>query len=93
MAQYQGRSVNLNKPFRLPTGSSKKFGMYVRNKATGNVNKVTFGDPTMRIRKNNPARQRSFLARMGGILRDVRGQKNLSPAFWSMKSWRKGFDI
>ena len=92
-AEYQGRKVTLNKPFRLPTGSSKKFGVYVRNEKTDRVNKVTFGDPTMRIRKSNPARQRSFLARMGGILREVKGQKNLSPAFWSMKSWRKGFKL
>ena len=50
-ATYRGRKVTLNKPFRLPTGSSKKSGVYVRNNKTGNVNKVTFGDPNMRIRK------------------------------------------
>jgi hypothetical protein len=27
MAKYQGRTVKLNKPFRQPSGSSKKFGM------------------------------------------------------------------
>ena len=42
MAIYQGRKVTLNKPFRLPSGSSKKSGVYVRNKSTGKVNKVTF---------------------------------------------------
>ena len=26
MAEYQGRKVTLNKPFRLPSGSSKKSG-------------------------------------------------------------------
>ena len=93
MAEYKGRKVKLNNPFRLPSGSSKKFGVYVRNEKTARVNRVTFGDPTMRIRKSNPARQKSFLARMGGILREVKGQKNLSPAFWSMKSWRKGFKL
>jgi hypothetical protein len=93
MADYRGRTVSLNKPFRLPSGSSKKFGVYVRNRSTGNVNRVTFGDPTMRIRKSNPARQRSFMARMGGILRDVRGQKTLSPAYWSIQSWKKGFKL
>jgi len=87
MAEYQGRTVTLNKPFRTP-GKSKKCAVYVRNKSTGNINKVNFGDPTMRIRKSNPARQRSFLARMGGVLKQVKGQKNLSPAFWSMKAWR-----
>jgi hypothetical protein len=92
MAKYRGRTVSLNKPFRLPSGSSKKFGVYVKNKSSGNINRVTFGDPTMRIRKNNPARQKSFLARMGGILKDVRGQKTLSPAYWSIQAWKKGFN-
>lgn len=87
MAEYQGRQVTLNKPFRTP-GKSKKFAVYVRNQRTKNVQIVRYGDPTMRIKKNIPARQRSFLARMGAILDKVKGQKNLSPAFWSMRSWR-----
>lgn len=87
MAKYQNRTVTLNKPFRTP-GKSKKFGVYVRNQRTKNVQIVRYGDPTMRIKKNIPARQRSFLARMGAILDKVKGQKNLSPAFWSMRSWR-----
>ena len=29
-AEYQGRKVNLNKPFRLQ-GENKKFGVYVKN--------------------------------------------------------------
>lgn len=93
MAKYQGRSVTLNKPFRQASGSSKKFGVYVKNKSTGRIKKVGFGDPNMKIRKSNPARQKSFLARMGGILKDVKGQKNLSAAYWSMRSWRKGFKL
>jgi|TARA_E500000318_G_scaffold17700_1_gene17947 hypothetical protein len=87
MAEYQGRKVTLNKPFRTP-GKSKKFAVYVRNQRTKNVQIVRYGDPNMRIKKNIPARQRSFLARMGAILDKVKGQKNLSPAFWSMRSWR-----
>ena len=93
MAKYQGRSVKLNKPFRQPSGSSKQFGVYVRNKSTGRIKTVGFGDPNMKIKKNIPARQKSFLARMGGILKDVKGQKSLSPAYWSMRSWRKGFKV
>ena len=38
-------------------------------------------------------RNRSFMARMGGVLKKVRGQKSLSPAFWSLKAWRSGFKI
>ena len=87
MAEYQGRKFTLNKPFRTP-GKSKKFAVYVRNQRTKRVQIVRYGDPTMRIKKNIPARQKSFLARMGAILDKVKGQKNLSPAFWSMRSWR-----
>ena len=47
-AEYQGREVKLNDPFRLPTGSKKKFGVYAKNDK-GNIVKVTFGDPNMAI--------------------------------------------
>ena len=87
MAKYQGRTVKLNKPFRT-SGERKKFAVYVKDRSTGNVKKVRFGDPSMSIKSNIPARKRSFVARMGGVLRKVRGQKNLSPAFWSLYSWR-----
>lgn len=87
MAKYRGRKVKLNKPFRT-SGERKKFAVYVRNRKTGNVQKVRFGDPSMRIKKTNPARQRSFLARMGGVLKRVKGQKNLSPAYWSIRAWK-----
>lgn len=87
MAEYQGRKITLNKPFRTP-GKSKKFGVYVTNKSTGRVQIVRFGDPSMRIKKNIPARKKSFLARFGGILKKVQGQKSLSPAYWSIKAWR-----
>ena len=90
MAKYRGRSVKLNKPFRTP-GQRMKFAVYVKNRSTGNVKKVRFGDPTMKIKKNIPARQRSFMARMGGVLKRVRGQKTLSPAYWSIQAWKKGF--
>tara|TARA_R100001460_G_scaffold24466_2_gene49163 strand:+ start:3722 stop:3985 length:264 start_codon:yes stop_codon:yes gene_type:complete len=87
MAEYQGRKVTLNKPFRTP-GKSKKFAVYVRNKSTGLVNIVRYGDPTMRIKSNIPARKKSFLARFGGILKKVKGQKTLSPAYWSIRAWQ-----
>ena len=90
MAKYRGRSVRLNKPMR---GDVKKFKVFVRNNRTGRVQKVNFGSKTMRIKKNIPARKRSFMARMGGVLRKVRGHKSLSPAFWSLKAWRSGFKI
>ena len=87
MAKYQGRSVNLGNPFRTP-GQSKKFAVFVRDRKTKNVKKVRFGDPGMKIKSNIPSRKRSFMARMGGVLKKVRGQKTLSPAYWSLFAWR-----
>ena len=92
MAKYRGRAVKLNKPFRTP-GERKKFAVYVRDKKTKNIKKVRFGDPNMKIKKSIPARQKSFLARMGGVLKQVKGQKSLSPAFWSIKAWKKNFPL
>lgn len=87
MATYQNKTVTLNKPFRTP-GRSKKFAVYVLNQKTNQVNVVRFGDPNMRIKKNIPTRKRSFLARFGAILQKVKGQKTLSPAYWSIQAWK-----
>ena len=93
MAKYRGKTVTLNRPFRLGAGASKKFGVYVRNRQTGNVNRVTFGQRGMSIGRNDPARRRSFNARMGAVLDNVRGQKTLSAAYWSIQAWKKDFKI
>ena len=90
MAKYQGRTVKLNKPMR---GDVKKFKVFVRDRSTGNVKKVNFGSKTMSIKKSIPARKRSFDARMGGVLKRVKGQKNLSAAYWSLQAWKKGFKL
>ena len=90
MAKYKGRDVKLNKPMR---GDVKKFKVFVRDKKTGNVKKVNFGSKTMSIKKNIPARKRSFDARMGGVLKRVKGQKTLSPVYWALRSWKLGTKI
>ena len=59
--EYQGRKVKLGKPFYTPGGPRKR-AVYVTNDK-GNVVKVGFGEPGMKIKKNNPARRRSFRAR------------------------------
>ena len=92
MAKYKGRTVKLNKPFRTPSGS-KKFAVYVKNRKTNRVQIVRFGSKELSIKKNIPARQRSFMARFRPILAKVKGQKNLSPAYWAIQSWKKGFKI
>jgi hypothetical protein len=60
-AEYRGRNVDLNKPFRTP-GGPKKFAVYVKS-PKGNVKKVTFGDPGLRVRNKNKKAAKSFRAR------------------------------
>jgi len=90
MATYQGRTVKLNKPMQ---GDVKKFKVFVRDRSTGNVKKVNFGQKGMSIGRNNPTRRRSFNARMGAVLDKVQGQKTLSAAYWSLQAWKKGFKL
>lgn len=80
-AEYQGRKVTLNKPFRTPKGP-KKFAVYVKN-PSGNVVIVRFGDPNMKIKKSNPERRKSFRARHNC---DNPGPKHKA-RYWACKSW------
>lgn len=78
-AEYQGRKVALGKPMQ---GDVKKFKVYVR-KPNGNIVKVNFGDPNMRIKKSNPARRRSFRARHNC---DNPGPRHKA-RYWSCRKW------
>lgn len=78
-AEYQGREVKLNKPM---AGDVKKSKVYVMG-PKGNVLKVNFGDPNMTIKKDNPARRRSFRARHNC---DTAKDKT-TPRYWSCKAW------
>jgi len=79
-AEYQGRKVTLNKPMR---GDVKKFKVYVKDPKTGNVKKVNFGDPDMKIKKSNPERRKSFRARHKC---DQKKDKTTA-GYWSCKKW------
>jgi len=79
-AEYQGRTVSLGKPTR---GDVKKFKVYVRDPKTGNVKKVNFGDPNMKIKKSNPARRKSFRARHNC---DNPGPRTKA-RYWSCRKW------
>jgi hypothetical protein len=78
-AEYQGRDVKLGKPMQ---GDVKKFKVYVKN-PKGNVVKVNFGDPNMRIKKSNPARRKSFRARHNC---DNPGPRHKA-RYWSCRKW------
>ena len=79
-AEYQGRKVKLGKPMQ---GDVKKFKVYVKDPKTGNVKKVNFGDPNMKIKKSNPARRRSFRARHNC---DNPGPRTKA-RYWSCRKW------
>jgi hypothetical protein len=74
----------LNKPFRLPSGSKKKFGVYVKNDK-GNIVMVKFGDPNMTIKRDNPERRRAYRARHGCDTGKL-GPK-WKANYWSCKMW------
>jgi hypothetical protein len=80
-AEYQGKDVTLNKPFRTPNGP-KKFSVYVKNEK-GNVIKVNFGDPNMEIKRDDPERKKSFRARH----KCDQQKDKTKPAYWSCKMW------
>ena len=81
-AEYQGRKVKLGKPFRTPDGP-KKFSVDVKNEK-GNVVKVNFGDPNMEIKRDDPARRKSFRARHKC---DTNPGPRWKARYWSCKKW------
>lgn len=84
--ETEAENKTLNKPFRLPSGSKKKFGVYVKNDK-GNVVKVTFGDPNMEIKRDDPARRKSFRARHQC---DTNPGPKYKARYWSCRQWRAG---
>ena len=78
-AEYQGKTVKLNDPIR---GGSKKFYVYTKG-PNDNIVKVSFGDPNMEIKADNPARRRSFRARHNC---DNPGPRHKA-RYWSCRKW------
>jgi hypothetical protein len=79
-AKYQGREVALGKPMK---GDVKKSKVYVKNPKTGKVVKVNFGDKTMKIKKSNPKRRKSFRARHNCANPGPRTKAR----YWSCRAW------
>ena len=80
-SEYKGRKVTLNKPFYTPDGPKKR-SVYVKN-SKGNVVKVNFGDPNMKIKKSIPSHRKSFRARHKCSEKTDR----TTPGYWSCKAW------
>ena len=86
-AEYQGRKVTLNKPFRTPKGP-KKFAVYTKNEK-GTVVIVRFGDPNMEIKRDDPQRRKNFRSRHNC---DNPGPK-WKARYWSCYQWRGGSKV
>lgn len=85
--EYEGRKVELDKPFRLK-GDDKKFGVYVKNDK-GNVVQVKFGDADMEIKRDDKERREAFRSRHSC---DEKKDKT-SAGYWSCKMWQKGTSV
>lgn len=79
-AEYQGQKVTLNKPRRIKDGK-KKFEVFVMD--GDKVKRVTFGDPNMEIRRDNPKARANFRSRHSC---DTATDKT-SARYWSCRMW------
>ena len=75
------KSMPCNKPKRQTSGGKK----FVVKACQGGKEKIIrFGDASMSIKKDQPARKKSYCARSGGI----KGKNNkLSANYWSRRAW------
>lgn len=86
-AEYQGETVELNKPRRTPKGDSKKFEVFVQD--GDKVKRVAFGDPNMEIRRDDDEAREAFRARHSC---DTAKDKT-SARYWSCRMWEKGTSV
>jgi hypothetical protein len=82
-AEYKGRDVELNKPFRV-SGGGHKFAVYVRDPKTKKIKKVQFGSPGLKVKLNDPARRKSFAARH----RCEQKTDKTTPGYWACRIGR-----
>ena len=79
-AEYQGEKVTLNKPRRI-SGGNKKFEVFVQD--GDKVKRVTFGDPNMEIRRDDPKARANFRSRHSC---DTKKDKTTA-GYWSCRMW------
>lgn len=68
----------------------KKYMAHVRDpEDPGDVDTVYFGDPNMTIKRQNPARRKSFNARHNCDEADDK----TTPKYWSCKAWKTSTEL
>ena len=85
-ADYQGEKVTLNKPRRIK-GGNKKFEVFVQS--GGKVKRVTFGDPNMEIRRDDPKARANFRSRHSC---DTKKDKTTA-GYWSCRMWQSNTSV
>ena len=85
-AEYQGEKVTLNKPRRIQ-GGNKKFEVFVKD--GDKVKRVTFGDPNMEIRRDDPKARANFRSRHSC---DTATDKT-SARYWSCRMWEANTSV
>ena len=83
------KSPQLGKVTRNPSGSRKKFHVYV--KCNGKPKKISFGDPNLSIKRDSPERRKSFRARHK--CDKPAGKDRCTARFWSCHQWRAGKNV
>jgi len=79
---YRGETFSgYNKPKRTP-GKNKKFAVLA--KKGSDVKLVRFGDPNLSIKKDHPARKKSYCSRSSGI---KGATDKFSANYWSRRAW------
>ena len=81
LSEEDNKGRALNKPFLTP-GGPKKRAVYVKNDK-GNTVKVSFGDPNLSIKRDDPERRKAYRARHGCDNPGPRWKAN----YWSCKYW------
>ena len=85
-AEYQGEKVTLNKPRRIQ-GGNKKFEVFVQD--GDKVKRVTFGDPNMEIRRDDPKARANFRSRHSC---DTKKDKTTA-GYWSCRMWEANTSV
>lgn len=85
----QDKSVKLNK---IRRGGSKKFQVCTTDPGTGNRIKVSFGDPGMEIKRDDPERRKSFRARHNCDDKTFKKDRDKA-GYWSCRTWESGTSV
>ena len=89
LSEIEKKEPKLGKITRNPSGSKKKFHVYV--KCDGKTKKISFGDSNMSIKRDSPERRKSFRARHK--CDSAEAKDRCTAKYWSCHQWRAGAKV